>query len=248
MAEATYDWEILEIPGVLDVIDQAAAKVSRQFNLEVDDLAQEARVRVCNLSTNLPECAYGFNGLHLGTLQYRLEQDLVDIARVEVGRRDRNTSYEQRYNPVEGEGTYAPRPAHITIRQEVGGYTRELVESLIPAVWDESFCYGIRVENAPDADMPRGWTNKATGNTLAAHIADIKTGWEKAPLSLNEKRALLLGYGLDWTQEEIAEQLGVSHQSISNWLYSGVGKIVATLNGDSALLEQVSEPALAVAA
>lgn len=234
----TFDWSILEIDGVEDIINQAATKVARRFDMTLEDLEQDARVRVCDLSTNLPECAYGLNGLHLGTLQYRLEQDLVDIAKRELRHRERNTSFEERYD---GDGTYAPRPVSVTIRQEVGGYTRELVEALLPAVWDADFCFGMKVENAPDADMPRGWTNKATGNTLAAHIADIKRGWQKAPLSLDERRALLLCYGLDWTQEDAATNQGVSQQTISNRLYSGVGKVVATLNGDSALLEQVSE-------
>lgn len=216
----------------MEAIDRAASKVAYKFELDADDLAQEATIMVTDLTRNLAECIPA----NIGMLQYRLEQDLVDAARTEVSRRNRAVSYEVRTESDE----YAPRPAAITIRQEVGGYTRELVESLIPAVWDESFCYGIRVENAPDGDMPRGSTNKATGNTLAAHIADIKTGWQKAPLTLLERRVLLLGYAMDWTQREIAFNLSVDQATVSRNLYSGVGKIVAELNGDYALMAEVA--------
>jgi predicted DNA-binding protein (UPF0251 family) len=237
----TYEWTLLEVPGVAEVIEQASSKVARHFELDADDLAQEGRLRVTDLRKNLAECI-SKEEPDLGLLQYRLEQDLVDLARVEVSKRARNTSYEERYDGNEDRGDYAPRPANITIRQEVGGYTRELVESLIPAVWDESYCYGMRVENAPDGDMPRASANKATGNTLAAHIADIKTGWAKAPLSVEEQRAVLLCYGMDWTQSDAAYNQGVSQQTISNRLYVGIGKIVATLNGDDRLLVSLEEP------
>lgn len=238
-------WDCFEIPGVEDVVRQAATKVAGHYELEVEDLAQEARIRVATVD-NLNECLSSDGSEHqLGLLQYRLEQDLVDIARVEASRRARNTSFDERYDATGDvdKGNFAPRPTSIVIRQEVGGYTRELVESLIPAVWDESFCYGIRVENAPDHDMPRASMNKATGNTLAAHIADIKTGWAKAPLSNDERQALLLGYALDWTQKEAAFNQGVSQQTISNRLYSGIGKILGTLNGNEVLLTELEEAA-----
>lgn len=227
-------WAALEVDGVVDVIRQAARKVARQFDMDQSELEQEARIRVATVA-DLLECLEEENSLTLGTLQYRLERDLVNIATKEITRRDRNVSYEGRNEWADGAAN-DKRPAAIVVRNDVSGYTRDLVESLLPAVWDESFCWGSRVENAPDPDMPRGSTNKATGNTLAAHIADIKSGWSKAPLKLNERRAVLLSFGFDWTQQEIAAKLGVSQKSISNWLYSGIGKIVSCLNGDLALM------------
>ena len=101
----------------------------------------------------------------------------------------------------------------------------------------------MRAENAPDGDMPRGSTNKATGNTLAAHIADIIEGWSNAPLSLNERRALLLTYGMDMTQRDGAHVLGCHQTSFGDWLYVGVGKVVAHLNGDDKHMAELQEEA-----
>ena len=80
-------------------------------------------------------------------------------------------------------------------------YDRELVERLLPAVWDEAAVYGIPVPQAPPQDMPRGSVNPAHGNTLYAHLADIHAGWEKTDLNQKKRQALLVHFGLgtNWT-------------------------------------------------
>jgi predicted DNA-binding protein (UPF0251 family) len=223
-------WTALSVEGVEDVIDQSVRRFAREYEfIEVEDWMQDARILVAT-RPDLLDCLTG--DVELGMLQYRLERDLFDRVRVEREQRKRHTSYEERYDePVSGSEEYAPRPAAIAIRTEVAAYDRPLVEALMPAVWDEAYCFGIRMENAPDQDMPRGSTNKATGNTLAAHIADIKTGWEKAPLTLKERRALILAYGLDWTVKEIAYNQDCSRQMIERRIENAVGKVVQTLNG-----------------
>lgn len=230
-----HDWTVIEIPGVLDVVEQAAAKVAEHFEYSVDDLVQEASIRVCDLRTNLPECVLREEP-ELGKLQHRLEQDLVDIVRTEVSRRNRNSSYEDRYDEAfEAEdGESGGRGGLVAIRTEVSSYTKELVESLLPAIWDESYCYGVRAENAPDPDMPRGSMNKATGNTAGAHFADIHRAWALAELSVRERQALFLTYAQDRTQSDSARLLGVSQQNVSDWTNSGVGRLVAFLNGKEA--------------
>lgn len=223
-------WGVFDVEEVDDVIAQTVRSLSFEYDfIEVDDWIQDARMLVAT-KPDLYGCVLG-DEIELGLLQYRLRQDLVDMARVEKDRRKRNTSFEERYDERPGADDYAPRPVTITVRRDTVAYDRPLVEALLPAVWDEAFCYGIRMENAPDQDMPRGSINKATGNTLAAHIADIKTGWADAPLTLGERRALLLGYGLDWKQTEIAFNQDVSQKTVSKRLETGVGKIVNTLNG-----------------
>lgn len=222
-------WDALLVEGVEEVVSQSVRRVAGDYDfIEQDDWEQEARVLVAT-SPDLYSCVLG-DDVELGLLQYRLVRDLINKANVERSQRKRNISYDERYAETSGD-EYAPRPVSTIIRRDTIAYDRELVEALMPAVWDESYCYGMRMENAPDADMPRGSINKATGNTLAAHIADIKTGWEKAPLTDRERRALLLGYGFDWQVTEIAFNQGVTKQTISERLASGVGKIVATLNG-----------------
>ena len=237
MSDQTHDWSVLSVDGVGDVILQAATKVARQFEHDPDDLQQEAGILVCDLRTNLPECVLGQEEPQLGMLQYRLEQDLVDKFKTDVSHRNQQVSFEERYDEPEGGDDERMRtPVSIAQREAVSGYTRELVESLIPAIWDADFCYGVKVENAPDADMPRGSTNKATGNTLAAHIADIKVGWKKSPLTRRERQAIFLHLGLDWSQREAAFNLGITREAVSQFVTSGVGKIVAELNGDGALM------------
>ena len=78
---------------------------------------------------------------------------------------------------------------------------------------------------------PAAAANKARGNSHWAYIGDIKTGWIKTPLTLDERRALLLRFGLGWDQTDIAFNQGVSQQAMSKPLDAAVKKITARLNG-----------------
>lgn len=113
----------------------------------------------------------------------------------------------------------------------MSAYTRELVEQLLPAVWDSSFAYGMANPTAPDPDMPKANLDKAHGNTLCAHLADIRAGWTRANLPLTERRALYLRYGLDWPQKTIARHERAADSTTSERLARGVGRIVDQLNG-----------------
>ncbi|QDK03215.1 DNA binding protein [Streptomyces phage TuanPN] len=113
-------------------------------------------------------------------------------------------------------------------------YNRALVEKLLPTVWDDEASYGLKNEQAPDADMPKTASNPKTANTLYAHLADIRWAWKwaaKGGLPIEEAQTLLLRFGLDWTQEEIGDQLGVTHRAIGKRIERGVGKVTAHLNG-----------------
>lgn len=111
-------------------------------------------------------------------------------------------------------------------------YNRELVEFLLPAVWDPDAHLGMIQPFAPPADMPRGSTNKATGNTLYAHLVDIRDAWRRTDLTTKERQTILLRFGVDLTEKEVGAMQGVSQQAISVRLFTGIGKIVAQLNGD----------------
>lgn len=87
------------------------------------------------------------------------------------------------------------------------------------------------LETAPPPDMPKGWSNPKTKNTHFAYIADIKTAWAKADLTDEERRCILLRHGFDMTEKLIAHFVGFSQPTVSRRLYTGVGKIVAHLNG-----------------
>lgn len=257
MIENELDWDVLSLPGVTDACESAALTVATneayREAVEREDLQQEAYIIAATLGKRIRSAVDG--GLvtaqgvkvDLRGIEKEIEHDLINMSQTVLRRQQRNTSYEQRYTEVDDAGMEPPQRASVLIRQDVSEYTEELVEALIPAIWDESYCYGMRVENAPDPDMPRGTTNKATGNTLGAHIADIKRAWERADLNLNERRALLLAYGFDFSQKEIAFNQGVTQQAISKRLASGVKKLLDFLNG-GVYREITGEMQLAVAA
>jgi hypothetical protein len=224
-------WDVLSLPGVQKAVTQAARKIHKRYEnvIELEDLEQEATIIMV---TRLPEraqaCAEGAGDDNLGTLQHELEMDLVDYLRPKAAERQKTISYDALVEKSDEDGLIAP---YVVIETASNDYTRESVETLLPAVWDESYLYGLpQRDDAPDPDMPKGSTNKARGNNLSAYIADIKTGWEKTPLTTKERRALILAYGLGWPIKEIAYNQGVSDRAIRYRIEGAVGKIVARLN------------------
>ena len=136
----------------------------------------------------------------------------------------------------------------------MSSYDRALVERLLPAVWDKDYAYGMENPTAPqpvkgcqvhakrdgtpkedcaccDPATRKATSNPKLGNTLYAHLGDIHAAWRCAGLSLDERRVLLLRYGMDWREREISAQLGVPQQTVSDRLVRGVGRLVSHLNG-----------------
>lgn len=113
----------------------------------------------------------------------------------------------------------------------MSGYDRELVERLVPAIWDPAYCYGMDNPSTPDPEMPRQATDPTTANTLYAHLADIKMAWQYAPVNLDEARALLMHYGLGWQHVAVAVHEGVNKSTALRRSERGVSKLVAYLNG-----------------
>ncbi|MFF3692060.1 sigma factor-like helix-turn-helix DNA-binding protein [Streptomyces sp. NPDC002221] len=110
-------------------------------------------------------------------------------------------------------------------------YDRALVEHLLPAVWDDEAAFGIRNLQAPDADMPKGSVDPKTASLLFAHLADIRRGWVTAPLTVAERQAIILRYGVDLPDAEAAALQGVTDRAVRYRLERGVGKVAAHLNG-----------------
>lgn len=226
------NWTVLEIEGVMDVVKSAALAVAnhREYGeyVEYGDLEQESMFIASAMEEDVREAVKPDGDITLGAIRHRLVLDLIDKVKYDVQHRQKAESFEARYS--EEFEDFSAR-AEVTTRRDGALYTRELVESLLPAVWDASYCYGMQAENAPDADMPRGSINKATGNTLGAHLVDIKVGWEKTDLTVKERRALFLMYCMDWTHHEIAYNQECSRQVITERIATAIGKIVARLNG-----------------
>ncbi|MGW8630636.1 sigma factor-like helix-turn-helix DNA-binding protein [Streptomyces sp. NPDC055793] len=110
-------------------------------------------------------------------------------------------------------------------------YTRATVERTLAAVFDPDAAYGMKNEQAPDADMPKGFVDKKKGSSFVVHLADVRRGWRLAELSDDEKRAALMRYGYDWTYEEIGDLLGAHKSTIQRRAEKCVGKLTAHLNG-----------------
>lgn len=110
-------------------------------------------------------------------------------------------------------------------------YTREMIEQLLPLQWDGSAVWGQEAPHAPPQDMPRATPNKKESNTLFAHLADLNTGWLKTELRPEERQAILLKYGMDLSMTEAAHVLDRPRKTVEYHCYTGVGKIVAHLNG-----------------
>jgi DNA-directed RNA polymerase specialized sigma subunit len=111
-------------------------------------------------------------------------------------------------------------------------YDRSLVEHILPAVWDSEAAYGMKAEQVPDADMPRGHKDPKKGSPLFVHIADIKQAWKRTDLTTIERQSLVLRYGLDYSYEEIGGLRGVQKSGAQRATERAVGKVTAWLNGD----------------
>jgi DNA-directed RNA polymerase specialized sigma24 family protein len=113
----------------------------------------------------------------------------------------------------------------------VSAYNRPLVERLVPAIWDQSFAYGMTDPQAPDPTMPRSKPDPKTGGTIYAHLADIRSAWERAELPQVERQAVLLRYALDWPLEQVGRAQNVDKSTAMRRAERGVGRLVAFLNG-----------------
>lgn len=231
------DWSVLDEPEVREVIESAARAAGERLghlrshydSLDTDnawigsDVEQEALILVATKPA-LREAASQPALLHT-----MLFHELMNFYRTEVRRASKAVSHSGIEGGLAG---LEELDTYVTVDAPKGGYNRESVQELLPAIWDESYCYGLdRKPNVPDPDMPRTRANPAHGNNLAAAIADIRIGWERAELTTEERRALFLAHGVGWTQKQAAFNQGVSQAQISRRVQNGIAKIVAHLNG-----------------
>lgn len=111
-------------------------------------------------------------------------------------------------------------------------YSREAVELLVPAIWDEASVLEVRAETAPDPDMPKAPSvdpRRSTDKVTAC--ADIQRAWKKADLEHRERCALLLKYGMGYYDSETAFVLEVSDSTAARLARRGINKLGEFLNG-----------------
>lgn len=94
------DWALLEVDGVMEVCENAANKLARNYGstMEFDDALQEAYLLVALGKVVLPDSEEF--GSPLGVLHHRLYMRLVDLVKVEAGKRKTHVSYEAQLDAV----------------------------------------------------------------------------------------------------------------------------------------------------
>jgi predicted DNA-binding protein (UPF0251 family) len=260
--EVIGSWEGID-PKAVEIAKRAAGRTWSKYRDFVDlpDLESEAFTLVL---TN-EDYARLTKDEDYGYLQHSLEQDLMNHCEMafhtprndgegRVIRPDHSAIARNGRTSTNGDGEKVYQQTHVEWDQHLedeeerislheesvpGGYTEEQIRLLLPAVWDESYAYGLPAQATdPDKDMPKAAGNKARSNSHWAYIADIKTGWKKADLTLDERRAILLQFGLGWAQRDIAYNQQVDQSTISRRVNNAIKKIKARLNGESDIEEE----------
>lgn len=226
------DWSVLEDREVR-IVAQKVAKVICVGNegpglMDKAEIEQEALI----LIATTPDLIAHAKTKNYGYLYHELRCDVSDKFLRPLLRSGEMEARKYRTVTLGEIQEDEPDLPAYTFDDGTNDYTTDMVTFLLPAVWDESYAYGLPDKaDAPDRDMPRSAGNKARQNTHWAYIADIKRAWERTPLTLNERRALVLSFGLSWNQTEIAAHEGVSRRPIAKRIEHGIAKMTAFLNG-----------------
>lgn len=244
-------------PKAIEIATRAAKRTWTKYQDFVDfaDLESEAYALVLTNEKYVEHV----NNEDYGYLQFSLERDLMNHCEMAFrsprqdpeGRamRPDHTAIVRQGSIAATEGGKVYQQAQVPWEQHLedeeeriplheenipGGYTEEQIRLLLPAVWDESYAYGIPAQATdPDKDMPKASGNKARSNSHWAYIADIKTGWAKTDLTLDERRALVLQFGMGWAQRDIAYNQQVDQSTVSRRVNNAIKKIKARLNGEN---------------
>lgn len=112
-------------------------------------------------------------------------------------------------------------------------YAQDRVADLVPGIWDEGRVLDRPNPHAPDPDMPKStYVDPHRSSDPWAELADVQRAWRRAPLTLAQRQALLLRYGLDFKMAEGGAQLGITKQSFQERAEGGLSTLTNYLNGD----------------
>jgi hypothetical protein len=252
--QAIVDWSILEDAKVADIAASVAWRFADDYpNLfEQEDAHQEVRLILAERATTARQVLADGTGLLFRWLTQRMSNKFLttekrlsgmvaidELENVALGRPGLRTEYpaydlrepvDEKADEPEPERPvqWEPQPKKaVTAR-----YDRAIVEAMLPYAWGDSAAWGMKQDTAPDPDMPRGSKDPSKGWTSFAHVIDVRSGLERAGLTLIEKQSLLLRYGLDYSYEEAGALRGVQKSGAQRATERGVGKLTAHLNGD----------------
>lgn len=111
-------------------------------------------------------------------------------------------------------------------------YPEELIERLLPAIWDDSaVAWGFDSDTTPDPDMPKAkYVDPRRATDQWCHVIDIRRAWSGARLNGNERVAIKLYYLYGLTQQEIADVEHISKKTINKRIKSGLAALSDYLN------------------
>lgn len=117
------------------------------------------------------------------------------------------------------------------INEDTYCYSERQIAELIPTIWSMEAKLNPSIK-PQDPEMPKGPSaDPSHSGDHMVHCADIDRAWRLAPLTLKQKQVLLLRYGMNWTQQEVAEHFDTSHQAVSAHEARGIKNIKTFLNG-----------------
>jgi hypothetical protein len=230
--EGAADWTILDVPGVTDRAEEIARKFARKFDLptvaDADVLLQELLIAAALRAREVRAYVEAGEYDHLCTWLWCRAQDYVRTLRsheppvpaVSIEDRDPYGAL-----VVDGEQVVAgPRMDGAT-------YTTELVRHLLPAVAHTDTAYGMTPLYAAEPGMPRGFVDPSQGCTLFAHLADIRTAWQRTVLPLDYRRAVFMRLVLGYSASEVAAELGCCERTADRHVERAVERLADHLNG-----------------
>ena len=113
-------------------------------------------------------------------------------------------------------------------------YTVAILEEVLPALWDESL-HAEPINNPegrPEPGMPRAQSNPAHSHLWWAVVADIRRAWEEAPLTLKQRRAVFMHYGLRWPTALTGAHLGCHHTNVTRRVERALINMSRWLDGE----------------
>lgn len=124
---------------------------------------------------------------------------------------------------------YARRQKAASLGYEPGDeffYHRTLVEALLPAV-----VLGDRERPVLGSPERAAKGDPAEGGEYVAMRADVEMAWERADLTEAQRRLLVDYYVAGFSQEEMAQALGVARQTVGRRIHRAVRVLVDFLGG-----------------
>lgn len=195
-------------PYVLDIescIESQAWTTARNYNgfVDKDDLVQEAWLWV----VEHPEQVEAYKNHEQPKLAYWwLQRDLWKVMDA-VCRKER--AQRLGYDP-----------------SDEAFYGKALLEALLPGVLN-----GAPVQPQGEVSEIRSGKDPAEGGTYLAMYLDVSRAWKEASLTPRERSILRAIYGEGFLKQEVAEDLGITPQAISNQLKRSFEKMIKVLGG-----------------